>query len=393
MTVAAATKRKIITLREQSRFGPSVDVAAGIIRNVKVNGLVSENNRRYLPEALARAAPLYEGKGVYLDHPDRPQQQRSARDRIGWLENVHMRPDGLYADLHLLTSDRDTAKVLEAAQKRPELFGLSHNAEGRGQHVNGVFVIEEITEVRSVDLVADPATNKSLFEGRTVPQNFPTLRELIEGNDRIGTKNRTALLEYGTMCEDGAMPPLDMPVSSPMDPGAAPDGGDEGGDWKQHLIDAIGKLVQSGDESDHAIARKIMALLKPTAPTVADAPVPEDVKDEDMDDNDANSAAQEGKRPKAAAAAVKSESITEARALALCKVAGVEMTADLMEALKGASLDQAFAIVNMAKRHLPETPRRETSAPRSASPRSVVPVQESVSVPKDCDGWMERLLR
>lgn len=46
----------------------------------------------------------------------------------------------------------------------PDAFGLSHNAQGEGDEKDGIFVVSKIVEVRHVDVVADPATTKSLSE-------------------------------------------------------------------------------------------------------------------------------------------------------------------------------------------------------------------------------------
>lgn len=304
-----------------------MDTAAGVIRGVKVLGLISQNGRRYLPAAIAKAAPLYEGIGVFLDHPARPNEQRSARDRIGWLEKVQVQNDGLYADLHLLTSDPTAAKILEAAQKRPDLFGLSHNAEGKGTHEAGVFVVAEITEVKSVDLVADPATNRSLFEGTT-----------------IATELR----------EDDAK--KDEPS------------------WKDKLNEAIGKLCESDDESDKALGDKLKKAM--------DA---EPTKEQDEDDNDADSASQEGKKIKTPAPGA--IALTEQQVQKLLKMNGLEATAELMEALQGADLDQATAIMAIAKRTAPAP--RQSDPPRSTS--RIAPITEGVA-PKDAAGWAQKLL-
>ena len=104
---------------------------------------------------------------------------------------------------------------------------------------------------------------------------------------------------------------------------------------------------------------------------------------------DADSAAQESRKPKQPAATA----LTEERALGLCKLAGLEPTADLLEALKGATLEQGMAIIGLTKRAVPvpqaEPPPRP-SAPRSAGPR--VNVSEG-ALPKDSKGWAEKLLK
>lgn len=156
---------------------PSVRVnrAGGVIHGVKVIGRYSPNSHKeegvtkgteYTLEALERARPLYENASVNVDHPprDTPNKERSAHDRLGKLRNVRLESDGLYADLHLLLKHPLAEAVLEAAERMPDAFGLSHNAKGAGQVVNGCYVINDIPLVRSVDVVADAATNKSLFE-------------------------------------------------------------------------------------------------------------------------------------------------------------------------------------------------------------------------------------
>lgn len=144
-----------------------VDREAGVIYGVKVLGLISENGRRYLEKAVKEAAPLYEGIMVNVDHPENAGDSRSAQDRIGKLVNVHyVEGKGLYGDLEFLKSHPMAERICEAAERMPDAFGMSHNAQGDGEDEDGVFVVHKIVEVRHVDLVADPATTKSLNESK-----------------------------------------------------------------------------------------------------------------------------------------------------------------------------------------------------------------------------------
>lgn len=147
-----------------------VDRENSVIRNVKIIGFESANNRIYTPEALKEAAPLYEGVKVNVDHPEgNPDDQRSAWDRIGFLQNVRfVEGKGLYGDLHLLPSHPFTKRVIDAAENMPQVYGLSHNAKGEGNEdrKSGKFVINKVVEVRHVDIVADPATTQSLAESQ-----------------------------------------------------------------------------------------------------------------------------------------------------------------------------------------------------------------------------------
>jgi len=150
--------------------GIRVNREAGTIANVKILGLVSENGRQYLPAAIQAAKKLYEGVHVNIDHPkDSPDQQRSAYDRFGKLTAIRwVEGEGLYGDLVYLKTHPMAERICEAAERMPDAFGMSHNAQGEGEeNKDGIFVVSKIVEVRHVDLVADPATTQSLSESKT----------------------------------------------------------------------------------------------------------------------------------------------------------------------------------------------------------------------------------
>lgn len=148
-----------------------VDREKGIIHGAKILGLESRNGRRYTPEAVRKAAKLYEGVPVLINHPRKAGEDRDSSDVFGRIlpGTVQVREDGLYADIGFLKSHPMAERVAEAAEKMPDVFGFSHNAMGDGRHENGVLVIHEITEVHSVDLVVDPATTNGLFESERKP--------------------------------------------------------------------------------------------------------------------------------------------------------------------------------------------------------------------------------
>lgn len=141
-----------------------VDRERGLISGVKILGLESQNGRSYKPQALADAAKLYEGRPVNIDHVE--GRRRSYRDRIGRLANIQLREDGLYGDLLVNPKHPLTEQLLWDAENAPENVGLSHDAQGRTVTRGGRVIVESIQSVRSVDLVAEPATTKGLFESR-----------------------------------------------------------------------------------------------------------------------------------------------------------------------------------------------------------------------------------
>lgn len=143
-----------------------VDLQAGVIRGVKILGLQSRNGRTYPPETLTRAAQLYEDAKVNVDHPKgHPGGPRDYRDRIGVIRNVVGRGEaGLFADLYFNPKHALAEQLVWDAQHAPENVGFSHNVQARTARRGDRVIVEAITKVQSVDLVADPATTRGLFE-------------------------------------------------------------------------------------------------------------------------------------------------------------------------------------------------------------------------------------
>jgi hypothetical protein len=152
-----------------------------VIRCVKVLGRESRNGREYSGRALYDAAKLYEGIAVNLNHPDRRalQLERPVEAGFGWLEGARVEADGVFADLHYLRSHGQAAVLVEAAERNPRRFGLSHNAEGRVARRDGKTIVESIEKVRSVDVVQNPATNAGLFESEEREMSSRTVKEVF----------------------------------------------------------------------------------------------------------------------------------------------------------------------------------------------------------------------
>jgi hypothetical protein len=145
-----------------------VDRQAGVIRGVKILGLQSRNGRSYLPAALAGAVALCEGAKVNVNHPKgAPEGPRDYQDRIGVVRNVALRAEeGLFADLHFNPAHALAGQLAWDAEHQPENVGFSHNVQARVTRDAQRVLVEAITKVQSVDLVADPATTRGLFESQ-----------------------------------------------------------------------------------------------------------------------------------------------------------------------------------------------------------------------------------
>ncbi|MEZ6069376.1 MAG: hypothetical protein R3C10_03685 [Pirellulales bacterium] len=193
-----------------------VDAAAGVIRGVKVLGQQSRNGRRYLPQALCDAIALYEGAKVNVNHPKgQPTAPRDYQDRIGVIRSVRLGVDGcLYADFHFNPKHALAEQLTWDAQHAPENVGFSHNVEARTSRAGAELTVEAITRVQSVDLVADPATTRGLFEGKaggnsepapscnpmvietlTIDELTRTRPDLVEQLQRVAADEATRLQE------------------------------------------------------------------------------------------------------------------------------------------------------------------------------------------------------
>ncbi len=157
------------TLQEYADAGGtrlSVDRQQSVIRGVKILGLRSRNGRVYLPAALAGAVTLYEGAKVNINHPKgHPHSPRDYQDRIGTLRSIAVRgSEGLFGDLHLNPAHALAEQLLWDAEHAPDNVGLSHNVQAQTARRGDEVVVEAILKVQGVDLVADPATTRGLFE-------------------------------------------------------------------------------------------------------------------------------------------------------------------------------------------------------------------------------------
>lgn len=219
-----------------------VDRAGSVIRGVKLLGLESRNNRRYLPQALAGAAALYEGAKVNVNHPKgNPLAARDYQDRLGVVRSVVCREGvGLFGDLHFNPKHALAEQLMWDAEHAPENLGLSHNVTARTTRQGAQVIVEAILQVQSVDLVADPATTRGLFENLSptviesatdaveaptpspAPNELELLREqLIDARQQLAHAHRQSLIretlgQFSLPSPDDASPRAQAILSRPF---------------------------------------------------------------------------------------------------------------------------------------------------------------------------------
>ncbi len=144
--------------------GSRVDKSRGIIKGVKLCGTKSANGREYLLSAFRKDIRKYEGVLIHCNHSKK--YERDVESVAGRIRNARVDPDGTpRGDAHLLKSHPMYNRIIEAADKDSSLYGFSHVADCHMTSQGGRQVIEGIEKVWSVDLVANPATTRGLFEG------------------------------------------------------------------------------------------------------------------------------------------------------------------------------------------------------------------------------------
>ena len=111
----------------------------------------------------SRRSGLYEGAKVNINHPKgHPLSPRDYQDRLGVVRGVQFRAgEGLFGDLHFNPKHALSEQLVWDAEHAPQNVGMSHNVLARTSRSGDETVVEAITKVQSIDLVADPATTRA----------------------------------------------------------------------------------------------------------------------------------------------------------------------------------------------------------------------------------------
>lgn len=180
-----------------STFENPVDRENHIVHGVKVLGFTSANGRIYDFDAVKEAIAKYEKAPVNKDHN---MEEPSFSDRLGWLENVTLQKDGLYADFHYNPHAEGIESFLWFAEHNGlGDVGFSHLVSGKySVDPDGTERITRIDKVKSVDLVANPATTKTIFESEMKPMKKKLKEAEEERKYKIGgtLKNKQGSHEH-----------------------------------------------------------------------------------------------------------------------------------------------------------------------------------------------------
>lgn len=193
MATATQAKQTNIRITEALTASAKVDREKGVLRGVKLIGFESKNGRSYPPNVLKASVHLYEGAKVNIDHPEpnNPNRPRLYTERFGVIRSARfVEGSGIFGDLHFNPKHSCAEQFAWDAENNPSSLGFSHNASLISRTANdGKQVIEQIINIRSMDLVADPATTSSLFESEN-PSQMDDQNEMPEqGEPKDQVKN------------------------------------------------------------------------------------------------------------------------------------------------------------------------------------------------------------
>ena len=243
---------RTITAVESAPFAASkVNREAGYIDGVLICGVTSRNGRDYPAHVLVRDFARYESAPVNADHGDESTVGR----RLGWFSDVKPGADGRpRGRLNVLKAHPLAEAVFEAAERNPSLFGMSHVAVCGTKRVNGRETVESINKVLSIDLVADPATTKSLYESFQ-PTGQPM--KLSTYCEQVAAKWPAVSAKLKVIREMDGMGDVEMSDAPPME-------ADPGDPVKAAFSQAMHALVDQldGGMEPQAFLSKLKTLMK-----------------------------------------------------------------------------------------------------------------------------------
>src|SRR3989442_9048490 len=163
-----------------------INRALNIIEGTTLIGPLSSNGanrkRRYSEAALKKIASMAEGLPGYLNHvkPEDAFKPRDVRDLAVRHYNVRFDPttQSVKSDMHVL--EPHAALVFGLAETFGDHIGNSLVSKGAVVMEGDTEVVHDILQVRSADIVSDPASTKGLFEGAGHGDRELTIQDLIE---------------------------------------------------------------------------------------------------------------------------------------------------------------------------------------------------------------------
>lgn len=156
--------------REQFRDSFPLDLTEAtqdglLVQDVVIHGRQSANGRVYSDRAMQSIAERADGARAFADHPEGVRGEvRPVGSLIGRFRRPRVVGDRIRAHLQVVDAPpwRD---LLPALREDSMGVGFSIRASGHVKRIeDGPDVVEDVTELRAIELVSEPATTISLTE-------------------------------------------------------------------------------------------------------------------------------------------------------------------------------------------------------------------------------------
>lgn len=180
-SVSASKLSGRITKTDKGYLIPGVALLSEFSRNRGPKG----KPRRYSESTQTKAASLFEGLRVYVDHPERDEsgkpKPRTVRSLAGKVINPRLRKltmegrtiSQTVGDL-LLVEDANTEHIIKLANLDDKIVGMSITGDGDFKESENFDDIVNL-EPRSVDIVDKPASTRGLYESEE-PHALPRVK-------------------------------------------------------------------------------------------------------------------------------------------------------------------------------------------------------------------------
>lgn len=142
------------------------DSSKGIVYGVKLVSFGESLQKRTYDKSCAKDVNKYHGAKVNINHQKNPESA-PFESRFGKIFNPKVGTDGIYGDMKYNPEHQFAKQFAWWVDNDPEAIGLSHNVMAHATKLkDGKLVVTGFKKVDSVDLVADPTSNKNLFESK-----------------------------------------------------------------------------------------------------------------------------------------------------------------------------------------------------------------------------------
>lgn len=181
----------------------TVDREASTVDGVKLMGWESKNKRRFSESARAEIFNLCEGAKINVNHNMADlSAPRSYGDRFGFVMSRVREADGIYGKVKVNPKHPLAEQFFWDAENAPQNCGFSpvYAPKKTSRDREGFLLVEGVSRVSSIDLVADPATTNSLKESQEgSAMSEQLLAETLAAKTELEKQVQTLTAQVGTL--------------------------------------------------------------------------------------------------------------------------------------------------------------------------------------------------